>query len=280
MSSSTSTSSSNSLVSESTNVAATPNKIKGLFEVAKTSLGAATVKIIGEILSDPSLFVFGEWLDLKSIQDLSSTQHKPHLELLKLFAYGTYGDYKANNKLPSLTSAQLKKLKQLTIVEHAAKEKILHYKTLMDAVDISELRDLEDLIIDCIYQGLLQGKLDQRQNALEVHSVMGRDLKPSEVSDMDQLLSTWIADSEQLVKALDTKMEQANVSLERKKKEAQDVENEKKTVLDSMSQKIKSRAADSVHSGDSVSQRLSSMFDTRMSDSRATRMPKRSEHRV
>ncbi len=38
---------------------------------------------------------------------------------------------------------------------------------------------------------LLQGKLDQRKKAFEVQWVMGRDLGPTEVSDMIATVETW-----------------------------------------------------------------------------------------
>lgn len=48
----------------------------------------------------------------------------------------------------------------ITIAEMAAKQKYLNYTNLINELDIKELRELEDLIIDCIYNELLKGKLD------------------------------------------------------------------------------------------------------------------------
>ena len=56
---------------------------------------------------------------------------------------------------------QVKKLKMLSIVDAAQRSKLLEYPKLMSDLDIGSLRELEDLIIDCIYNDLVSGKLDQ-----------------------------------------------------------------------------------------------------------------------
>jgi len=48
----------------------------------------------------------------------------------------------------------------ITIADMASRDKDLGYDNLMRTLDINDLRELEDLIIDCIYNELLKGKLD------------------------------------------------------------------------------------------------------------------------
>lgn len=46
---------------------------------------------------------------------------------------------------------------------------MVRYEDLMQQLDISGLRELEDLIItDCFYPKLLKGNLDQKQRCLQV----------------------------------------------------------------------------------------------------------------
>ena len=52
-------------------------------------------------------------------------------------------------------------------------------------------KELEDLIIDAIYQGVIQGQLDQKRKQLEIEFAMGRDFKPSSIDAMIQVLSSW-----------------------------------------------------------------------------------------
>ena len=51
----------------------------------------------------------------------------------------------------------------LSIVDFSQKSKVLQYQDLAKALDIpaGNVRELEDLIIDCIYNELVEGKLDQ-----------------------------------------------------------------------------------------------------------------------
>lgn len=60
------------------------------------------------------------------------------------------------------------KLRMLSIVSLAHKSKVVPYATIKAALGMDNVRHLEDLIFDTIYSGLLQGKLDQRQEVLKV----------------------------------------------------------------------------------------------------------------
>ena len=56
---------------------------------------------------------------------------------------------------------------------------------------ISSVREVEDLLIRCIYGELLNGKLDQQLKQLDVHTCIGRDIHPSEIATMLETLSQW-----------------------------------------------------------------------------------------
>lgn len=53
------------------------------------------------------------------------------------------------------------------------------------------MRELEDLIIDSIYQGVIQGRIDQRNAQLEVLYTIGRDVQPQELDGMMNTLLSW-----------------------------------------------------------------------------------------
>lgn len=55
------------------------------------------------------------------------------------------------------------------------------------------IRDLEDLIIDAIYLDILRGKLDQKEQQLEIEYTMGRDLEPGKVEAVLAALKNWCA---------------------------------------------------------------------------------------
>jgi COP9 signalosome complex subunit 7 len=68
---------------------------------------------------------------------------------------------------------------------------ILPYSTLLHALDMPRIRDLEDLIIDAIYLDILRAKLDQKEQQLEVEYTMGRDLEPGKVENILLTLKDW-----------------------------------------------------------------------------------------
>ena len=72
------------------------------------------------------------------------------------FAYGNYADYKScSDAIKKKVSADaLNKLKKLTIVDLAGKQKVLHYAGLMSTLDVKTARELEDLLIDSIFAGM------------------------------------------------------------------------------------------------------------------------------
>jgi len=53
------------------------------------------------------------------------------------------------------------------------------------------IRDLEDLIIDAIYLDILRGKLDQKEQQLEIEYTMGRDLDPGKAESVLAALKAW-----------------------------------------------------------------------------------------
>ena len=62
--------------------------------LAKSAKGAAAAQLVHEATSSPGLYVFGELLEMETIQGLSGTEHAHFLRLLEVFAFGTYTDYK------------------------------------------------------------------------------------------------------------------------------------------------------------------------------------------
>ena len=54
---------------------------------------------------------------------------------------------------------------------------MLAYSLLMAELGISTVRELEDLVIEGISAGVVQGKLDQKSSHFEVDYVIGRDIR-------------------------------------------------------------------------------------------------------
>lgn len=183
-------------------------KLEPFLLMAKSLKGAAAAKLIQDATSAPGVFVFSELLELPNIQELSKNeQHQKFLSLLQLFAYKTYQDYlQYKDALPPLNAAQTIKLKHLTIVSLAAERRLLPYSDLLKALDMPNVRELEDLIIDAIYLDILRGKLDQKEEQLEVEYTMGRDLEPGKLEQVLFALQSWAETTSGVLATLDGKI--------------------------------------------------------------------------
>ncbi|KIJ58930.1 hypothetical protein HYDPIDRAFT_177969 [Hydnomerulius pinastri MD-312] len=179
--------------------------------ISKSAKGAGAAKLIQDATSAPGVFVFAELLALPNIQELANNeQHAPFFSLLQLFSYRTYKDYLENKaSLPPLNQAQTTKLKYLTIVSLAAERRILPYSLLLQELQMPTIRELEDLIIDAIYLDILRGKLDQKEQQLEIEYTMGRDLEPGKIEDILAALQNWASTTESVLSALDQKLAEA-----------------------------------------------------------------------
>jgi len=201
------------------------NALQTYVLLSKNAKAKACTAVIQQALSAPNVFVFGELLEMPTVQQLAGTEDSKYLDLLKIFAYGTYSEYKAKiSQLPTLTPLQTKKLQQLSIATLATTNKVIPYSVLQQELDITGLRELEDLIIDAIYQGLIQGKLDQKRKQFEIEFAMGRDLKPESLDEMISLLQNWSGQSENLLKTIKDKIQHGNFMSDQEKKHKEDFE--------------------------------------------------------
>jgi COP9 signalosome complex subunit 7 len=186
-----------------------PAKLEPFLLMSKSAKGAAAAKLIQDATSAPGVFVFAELLDLPNIQELAkSEQHNAFYSLLQLFSYKTFQDYiQHKDALPTLNQAQITKLKHLSIVSLAMERRILPYSDLLQALQMPTIRDLEDLIIDAIYLDILRGKLDQKEQQLEIEYTMGRDLEPGKIEEVLAALKNWASTTSAVLSSLDNKLD-------------------------------------------------------------------------
>ncbi|XP_012473313.1 COP9 signalosome complex subunit 7 isoform X2 [Gossypium raimondii] len=163
---------------------------------ASAQKGSALGSVVVEATSHPSLFAFSEILAVPTVAELEGTDNSVHLEVLRLFAHGTWSDYKRNScKLPQLVPDQVLKLKQLTVLTLAETKK-----------------------------GLVRGKLDQLRRYFEVQFAAGRDLRPGQLGSMIQTLSNWLATSDNLLVTIQDKIKWADTMSELDKKHRKELE--------------------------------------------------------
>ncbi|GER49376.1 COP9 complex subunit 7a [Striga asiatica] len=188
--------------------------------------GSALSNVVVEATSHPYLFAFSEILSVPNVLELEGTENSVLLELLRIFAHGTWSEYKSvASHLPQLVPDQVLKLKQLTVLTLAETTKVLPYDTLMKELDVTNVRELEDFLInDCMYVGIIRGKLDQFRRCLEVQFAAGRDLRPGNLGSMIQTLANWLSTSESLLGSIQEKIKWADTMNEMDKKHRKEVD--------------------------------------------------------
>ncbi|KAI8883886.1 hypothetical protein K501DRAFT_272231 [Backusella circina FSU 941] len=176
--------------------------------LSKSVKGIANAKLIQDALSAPGVHVFTELYESPNVVQASTLPEvAPYYELLGIFLYGTFRDYKENEaRLPTLTTAQTNKLKHLSIITLSEKSQVLPYDALQAYLDIPHVRDLEDLIMDALYQGILIGKLDQHHAQLYVMSTIGRDLRPNQMDETMDALMAWSESTTRLLAVIQNKI--------------------------------------------------------------------------
>ncbi|RDX98779.1 COP9 signalosome complex subunit 7, partial [Mucuna pruriens] len=143
----------------------------------------AIVSVIVQASSHPNLFAFYDILSLPNLLQLEATENSVYLDMLRLFAHGTWSDYKSKaDHLPQLIPDQIVKLKQLTVLTLVKTNKVLPYDRLMQELDVTNIRELEDFLIDeCVYVGIIRGKLNQLRRCFEVQFAACRDMRPTQL---------------------------------------------------------------------------------------------------
>jgi hypothetical protein len=172
--------------------------------LAKNARGKSCEALITQALSNPHTFVFGELLAIVKETDVGVE----YLRLLEIFAYGTYQDYLTQQaQLPELTAAQQRKLKMLTLSSMAAEEHILTFETLQNKLQVLTVRELENMVIDSVYAGLLEAKIDHKSKAVQVMSAFGRDLPPAQVPELLNKLKSFSAQVDVVESLITTQLE-------------------------------------------------------------------------
>merc|ERR1719154_674894 len=148
---------------------------------------------------------------MANIQDLENTPNANYLTLLNLFAYGTYKSMaESTGSLPELTDLMRRKLRLLTVVSLAEQNKVLAYSLLMAELEISTVRELEDLVIEGISAGVVQGKLDQKSSCFEVDFVIGRDIRKIDMGSIVSVLSSWCDNCDNMLEGIKGQVNKVN----------------------------------------------------------------------
>ncbi|KAK7207570.1 hypothetical protein BZA70DRAFT_18622 [Myxozyma melibiosi] len=198
---------------------------------------AAAADFVVRATSAPDLFSFAYLVHHPSL-----TQHlpPPASSLLRIFASGTWADYKALTDAPSLSDAQATKLKQLTLVSMASAAHKIPYATLYSSLDLADSRALASLVVSCVYSNLLSATLDTRAQIVSVSAVRaGRDVVDKRgVEQLKTVIDTW---SERCRATIEELALEARKAREASIKQSKDVR-EYNRVVDQINAQIQSQS--------------------------------------
>ena len=185
-----------------------------LLNAKNTNGGGATATLVQQALRAKKIFVFGELLALPQVQSLKNSPDTAQtFALLEIFAYGTFADYA--RQAPALGGdvlgeTQVFKLRQLTVVSLASKNRSLSYQDVIRETQLRTTREVEDLLIACVYDGLIKARLDQRNQRCLIQWSASRDVRPETLDAMLTKLSSWCASADNVLERIDRSMETAN----------------------------------------------------------------------
>lgn len=202
--------------------------LKPLLEAVEASKDANIMTIrslVLKIFSEPSVFAGYDQVKgiLASTLSKSGTEGEKLAKTLDLFSYGTYSDYvKDSSMFLPLTDSQIFKLRQLTvltIVQKFAfqKNRIIPYQEFQQALDLSTGRQVEEVLISCIYAGVMAAKLCQKTNSLKLDPTrvfQTRDVPVAQVTQMMEQLQRMRIALQQSQRTMQNNRQEVNRELD------------------------------------------------------------------
>ncbi|KAJ3305094.1 hypothetical protein HDV03_002021 [Kappamyces sp. JEL0829] len=177
--------------------------------LAKGAKGNAAAQLIWDSFSSPQLYFYAPLFAMAGIRELEST-HPAHFKTLELFTSGTLAEYDAST-MCQLTDFAHQKLLLLSLLSLCWGKRLVPYSELMQALQLSSVRQLEDLIITAFDIGLLSGKLDQkRQASLVVASCKARDVSLQQIPLLQKGLVEWHQQIEALLEQVKEKIQEVS----------------------------------------------------------------------
>ncbi|KAF6742100.1 hypothetical protein DFP72DRAFT_1054388 [Ephemerocybe angulata] len=169
--------------------------------MAKSVKGAAAPKLVQEVGHSETRHLL---FSCKNAADRDGTL----TDWAQLGKSGNTPEHK--DALPPLNNAQITKLRYLSIVSLASERRTRRpdppIPLLLAPLDMPNIRELEDLIIDAMYQDIIRGKLDQKEEQLEVEYTMGRAVEPGKVDELLEALRSWASTTAEVLTTLDAKI--------------------------------------------------------------------------
>lgn len=182
--------------------------------------GEGLVADIRKALGSDSTFFFQEYLTSCSV--LTDTPHEPYLHLLQIYCTGTFRDYERSRaSLPQLSEDEITKLRILTIVRMSVGSRVLKYSEMLSETGLTDSRDLEQVIIQSVQQGILDCKIDEANQQVFVTQLSGRDVTPQDCEVMLGALTEWSESCQNSMQNMQTDINASTAKMNSSKKETE-----------------------------------------------------------
>jgi len=112
----------------------------------------------------------------------------------------------------------------------------------MIELDLSEVRVLEDMVIDSIYNNLLSARMDNKQQQLIVDYVSSRDFKAEDMEDLFIKLRKWYEHVEIVERTIEENLSKTVAGLKENEKRKREVNKKVKQAYESASEEILSQS--------------------------------------
>lgn len=110
----------------------------------------------------------------------------------------------------------------------------LTYEKLVAALDLPSARELETLVREAVYAGLLDATMDPHRAVLQVHSVAPlRDLAPGAIPPIMERLSGWSDRCDETLMSLEAEIESIKENARVRQQEKDQADEEIKRLVDS-----------------------------------------------
>ncbi|WKX90303.1 hypothetical protein Q1695_009278 [Nippostrongylus brasiliensis] len=150
-------------------------------------------------ITNPRILNVSEMFNCPGIQALQQTN--PLLfKTLQVFSYGTVKDLPKEVDLPPAALSKLRQLSLISLAANSSSNRQLPYAEVMQFLELSATRELEDIVIDAIYNKLIKARLDSKGQFVEVDDWASRDTPLEaipDIIDMFQQFSHRVADVRQ-----------------------------------------------------------------------------------
>jgi len=148
-------------------------------------------------------------IDRVQLKTAESPDHSKWLNVLELFAHGTWQDYKREEeKYPILSEKQQDKLKSLTVVTMCENRRRVPFSEFMEQLDFASVKQVERfLVLHCIYPEIVRAKLDEKEQEFRIEGAISRDVSPEKFDKMTTVLGEWLEHAGGMVSFLDAQME-------------------------------------------------------------------------